>query len=231
VTKASKAAGINRVTAYKRRDQSRRFAAAWDRRRFIDKAPVGQGAMSRAVHGERKIEVGDGNHVTETRTYRPGLIIHLLKANLPARYTITAWRKGVSRDGFQDNGYRAWFKLQSLTSVPHDEKRPRWALRFLDVLRETGSVLDACKVVGVNTSTAHRARVRAPVFAAHWDLIIAEWCDDLEATAADLATNGWKDLVFRDGDLVRVRTRYSSTLAIFMLKAVCGMDDGSVGRS
>ena len=216
------------MTAYKRRKRSRRFAAAWDRSEFTDRVSVAQGAMARAVHGERRIVFRDSYPVKEIRTYRPGLIIHMLKANLPKRYTMAAWRRGASTDGFQNSWYEAWERLRSLDSLPRNEKRPRWAVRFLDVLRETGSVHDACRVVGVRRSTAYRLRLRAPLFAAFWDEIMGAWCDDLEEAALDLATHGWEERVFQGGNLVRVRRRFSAALMIFMLKALLRWDDGSI---
>lgn len=73
--------------------------------------------------------------------------------------------------------------------------------RFLDALREHGTVYAACQASGVPRTTVYRWREDDADFAAAWDAAIEDVTDMLEREAIRRATEG------------------SDTLMIFLLKA------------
>lgn len=86
VTRAAKAAGVSRKTAYQHKDQDEEFAAAWN-------DALGQGIDSaeaelyrRAVKGVVKPVYQGGEEVGKVREYSDTLLIFLLKSHKPERY-------------------------------------------------------------------------------------------------------------------------------------------------
>jgi hypothetical protein len=76
-----------------------------------------------------------------------------------------------------------------------------WRQEFLDGLRETGMVTEACQAVGIGRRTAYDERQRNEEFALAWADVIEESTEDLEREAVRRAKDG------------------SDTLLIFLLKA------------
>lgn len=81
-------AGINRRTAYERRDTDAEFAAAWDDAYEDGSDLLEAEAWRRAVDGwvERGIYDEDGEQIGEVRKYSDTMLALLIKARRPAIY-------------------------------------------------------------------------------------------------------------------------------------------------
>lgn len=76
-----------------------------------------------------------------------------------------------------------------------------WKVTFLDALRESPIISEACKAAGVSRTTAYRHRDLAPEFAVDWEKALRIGMSSLEDVAIKRAKDG------------------SDTLMIFLLKA------------
>lgn len=90
---------------------------------------------------------------------------------------------------------------------------------FLDNLRETANVTLAARAAGVSSGTVYAHRREDVLFAERWDEAIGEAVDLLEAEAHRRAFRGTEEPVFYKGDEVGYVTKYSDSLAMFLLKA------------
>lgn len=93
-----------------------------------------------------------------------------------------------------------------------------WHEAFINRLRQTGSVLKACKAVDVRRATAYEHWKRYPDFQKEWEDIIDATIDKLEESAIKRATNGtvteWTDLHGNQ----RRDVKHETQLTIFMLQ-------------
>ena len=108
----------------------------------------------------------------------------------------------------------------------HLKKKPgrttntKWHDRFVDALRKTRCVNQACAVAGVGRSTAYAHRKECPEFAEEWDGAVCANIEDLEASALRRAINGYPKEVFFQGDLCGQQQHYETALTIFLLKCL-----------
>lgn len=100
----------------------------------------------------------------------------------------------------------------------HDGWTPARQTAFLQALRETRSVTDACEHVGLSTTSARRAYKRIPEFAAAWDHALALGQPALERAAYQRAVEGWLEPVFHGGKIVGHRRRYSDTMLKLLMQ-------------
>jgi hypothetical protein len=96
---------------------------------------------------------------------------------------------------------------------------PDWKPKFLEALRETGLVKDACAAAAVGRSTVYEARQQDEDFALAWHDIEEETTERMEREAIRRAADGVERPVHYKGERVDSVTEYSDTLLIFMLKA------------
>lgn len=94
----------------------------------------------------------------------------------------------------------------------HDGWTPARQRAFLIALGVGGCVTDACRAVGISTTSAYRAKARMPAFAAAWDKSLARMSPVLEFAAYQRGVEGWDEPVFQGGKLVGHRKRYSDNL-------------------
>ena len=92
-----------------------------------------------------------------------------------------------------------------------------WQGGFLEALRNSGNVRAAATVVGIERSTAYRARKRSVRFARQWDEALEDAADVLLAEARRRALKGIEEPVFYGGKLVGTRHRYSDALLMFLI--------------
>lgn len=94
------------------------------------------------------------------------------------------------------------WQVSSAISTPK-KRMPRnlWKTKFLTKLRESACVRDSCEAVGIDRTTAYKARERDQAFAAAWDAALEDACDSLESALRKRAIN------------------HSDLGAIFLLKA------------
>ena len=87
-----------------------------------------------------------------------------------------------------------------MAETPETPKKV-WKPDFLEALRETATVTEACRVAGIGRATAYRARQQDEAFAVAWADVEEESTETLESVAVQRAVDG------------------SDTLMIFLLKS------------
>ncbi|MBB4633929.1 hypothetical protein [Sphingosinicella soli] len=99
---------------------------------------------------------------------------------------------------------------------------PQRQREFIEVLADTGSVVEAARAVRMSANSCYRLR-RAPGaegFAAAWEAAIAYASRRLVDIAFDRAVNGVEDAVLdKDGAVIHLRRRYNDRLLMFLLRA------------
>ncbi|MDP5279278.1 hypothetical protein Q9Q95_10135 [Sphingomonas sp. DG1-23] len=90
--------------------------------------------------------------------------------------------------------------------------------KFLERLRETGCVRDACRAAAISSTSAYRARRDSAEFAAAWARAQARGMANVEQAAFDRAVLGWDEVVTREGREISRRKRYSDSLLRVMLQ-------------
>lgn len=91
--------------------------------------------------------------------------------------------------------------------------------RFIEHLSLSGSVGEACALVGVASSSAYRLRNKAGAesFARAWDAALSMSPTRLSAIALDRAINGRVERFYKDGELVMERRMPSDYLLTWLL--------------
>ena len=86
---------------------------------------------------------------------------------------------------------------------PRTARTPKkdWKPDFLEALRGTATVTEACRVVGIGRTSAYKARQQDEAFAVAWADVEEESTETLESVAVQRAVDG------------------SDTLMIFLLKS------------
>lgn len=100
----------------------------------------------------------------------------------------------------------------------HDGWTPARQTAFLQALRDTRSVTDACHHVGLSTTSARRAYKRLPEFAAAWDHALALGQPALEKAAYQRAVEGWLEPIMHGGKIVAYRRRFSDSLLKLLMQ-------------
>lgn len=90
---------------------------------------------------------------------------------------------------------------------------------FLDNLRETANVTLAARAAGVSSGTVYKHKREDVLFAERWDEAMQEAIDMLEHEAHRRAFRGTEEPVFYQGSECGYVTKYSDSLAMFLLKA------------
>lgn len=108
--------------------------------------------------------------------------------------------------------------------VPRRKRADGWTpdkqRDFIEHLADTGSVRMTCERLQITPQSAYRLR-RSPEgagFAAAWDAAMHHSALGLLDDAMDRARHGWEEPVWRDGEIVGHRRRYSDTMAMFLLR-------------
>ena len=89
---------------------------------------------------------------------------------------------------------------------------------FLAVLRESGCVIDACRVAGMSDTSAYRLRERDPEIAAQWQDALENGQRGLVAVAHQHAVVGKETIIYRDGEEVERRVVPSDSLMALLIK-------------
>ena len=89
---------------------------------------------------------------------------------------------------------------------------------FLAVLRESGCVIDACRVAGMSDTSAYRLRERDPEMAALWQDALENGQRGLVAVAHQHAVVGKETIIYRDGEEVERRVVPSDSLMAILIK-------------
>lgn len=93
-----------------------------------------------------------------------------------------------------------------------------WRDGFIAALSRHGNVTAACDNVGINRTTAYRAREDDKAFADLWDNALNEASDRIEFEALRRAKRGTLKPVYYQGKRVGYEREYSDTLMGMMLK-------------
>jgi len=83
-----------------------------------------------------------------------------------------------------------------------------WHDAFLAALRQMPVVASACEVVGIDRSTAYRARNADEAFAKAWDEAMEDGIDRAEQAAFKRGVDGWQEPVVDKGRLAYAYERY-----------------------
>ena len=94
-----------------------------------------------------------------------------------------------------------------------------WKPAFLAALREVPVASRACGAVGIERSTAYRAREIDESFATAWDDAMEEGIDKAEQEAFRRAVEGTDKGVWHQGALVGSERVYSDAMLALVLKA------------
>lgn len=89
---------------------------------------------------------------------------------------------------------------------------------FIAVLRESGCVLDACRVAGMSDTSAYRLRRRDPEIAEQWDDAVANGQRGLVAVAHQHAVVGKETIIYRNGVEVERRVAPSDSIMALLIK-------------
>lgn len=89
---------------------------------------------------------------------------------------------------------------------------------FLAVLRQSGCVIDACRVAGMSDTSAYRLREREPEIAEQWDDALANGQRGLVAVAHQHAVVGKETIIYRDGEEVERRVAPSDSIMALLIK-------------
>ena len=100
----------------------------------------------------------------------------------------------------------------------HDGWTPERQDRFLERLRGTGCVTEACRAAGLSTTSAYRAFHRMPGFAAGWQQALAARKPMLEDAAFERAVRGQLQPLTRLGKVIGQRRQYSDSLLRFLIE-------------
>ena len=100
----------------------------------------------------------------------------------------------------------------------HDGWSPARQAEFVAILAKTGCVRDACRAVGISTTSAYRARRRMPDFAGQWDLALKRASVSLEAVAWQRAVEGVDEPIVSGGKVIGTRKRHSDALLRLLIQ-------------
>jgi len=123
--------------------------------------------------------------------------------------------------------------VPEFTPAPTRKSRAGWTAdrqrKFIEHLSLTGSVGEACALVGVASSSAYRLRNKAGAdsFARAWDAALALAPTRLGAIALDRAINGRVERFYKDGELVMERRMPSDYLLTWLLSRLDPLRFGS----
>lgn len=138
-------------------------------------------------------------------------------ATKPARRSRAVRVRAQDEHGFDPDDYD-WLP------VPRRKRADGWTPEkqrdFIGHLADTGSVRRACKRLGLAPSSAYRLR-RSPEgagFAAAWDAAVREAALGLLDDCSERARYGFKDPIWKDGEIIGYRQRYSDQMAMFLLR-------------
>ena len=114
-------------------------------------------------------------------------------------------------------------KVPEFHPAPTRKQHAGWTAErqraFIDRLALTGSVGEACAIVGVASSSAYRLRNKAGAedFARAWDAALSLAATRLSAIAFDRAINGRAERFYKDGELVMERRMPSDYMLTWLL--------------
>lgn len=94
-----------------------------------------------------------------------------------------------------------------------------WKPVFLAELAKAPNVAEACRVAGIDRTTAYSHKHEDPDFSDAWDSALELSMDKAEAELYRRAVEGTTRPVYQGGEMVGHLQEYSDTLLIFMLKS------------
>ena len=126
ITKAHKSAGVSRQTPYDWRDSDTEFALAWENILLETGENLEQEAYRRAHDGVEKPVYQGGQLVGRIREYSDTLLIFMLKARFPEKYTQVQKIAPTTPDGKEGIPLKItlpenWGKLNNASEQAEDE--------------------------------------------------------------------------------------------------------------
>jgi hypothetical protein len=123
--------------------------------------------------------------------------------------------------------------IPDFDTAPTRKRHAGWTAerqrKFIEHLSLTGSVGEACALVGVASSSAYRLRNKAGAegFSRAWDAALSLAPTRLSAIAFDRAINGRAERFYKDGELVMERRIPSDHLLTWLLSRLDPLRFGS----
>jgi hypothetical protein len=149
----------------------------------------------------------------------------VLSYNIPYRLNCNSnlSKKGMTMPPHTIPAGRLFAGKPAVNLTPeHRERHDGWTgdrqRKFLAVLAHKGCVTDACRIVGVSTTSAYRLRRLHRDFASAWDKALHRACQGLEAIAYKRAVEGTETIIIRNGVEVERRIAPSDGLLALLIK-------------
>ena len=101
----------------------------------------------------------------------------------------------------------------------HDGFTPQRRRLFLETLRETGCVQDACRVAGISDTAVYKARKRDPELGELWQAALSRAGTDVDTLAWHRAVVGVEEPVWAYGKLVGTRRKRDDRLFRMLVQA------------
>jgi hypothetical protein len=109
----------------------------------------------------------------------------------------------------------------------HDGFTPVKQRKFIKILTKTGCVLDACRGVGISSTSAYRTKEKLPLFAQQWESAQKRAATSLDAVAWKRGVEGVEEPVYHQGKFSHMAVKRSdSILRLLMI----GSDKKKYGR-
>lgn len=93
----------------------------------------------------------------------------------------------------------------------------RWQ-KFLDLLAETANVTRSCEASGISRMSVYNRKRDDPEFTTRYDEAYRRGYEALEEECQRRAFSGFEEPVFYKGKKVATVTKFSDTLAVFLMK-------------
>ncbi len=108
---------------------------------------------------------------------------------------------------------------QAKLRLRHDGFTPPRQKKFLKALRKTGTVMDACRVARISSTTAYRTKRRLPRFASLWDSALDMAGSEIETLAWQRGVEGIEEPVYYYGKFSHMRRKRSDAIFRMILIA------------
>jgi len=171
VTAACRVAGISRTLAYREKKCSREFGVAWELAR-----EEAEYLLAERLHGSPltpRLVPPPSPLADRSARPRRGTAARGRRARLQLRLApaeLETWRAAATAARLDLSGLVRRLVRGPVTNPAGHEGGPcSWRSPFLDGLRRTGSVTEACAAAGVSRALAYKEQHQSPAFALAWE--------------------------------------------------------------
>jgi hypothetical protein len=94
----------------------------------------------------------------------------------------------------------------------HDGFTPKKQRKFIKILAKTGCVLDACRGIGLSSTSAYRAKEKLPDLAREWESALKRAATTLDAVAWKRGVEGVEEPVYYAGKFSHMAVKRSDSI-------------------